>query len=75
MATEGDVSRLSLGVVTVAAETEFGAESGEVVFVAHGFIDPDATWAVQPAGSAGGVTPSKFCRSVVVVFRTPSRIV
>jgi hypothetical protein len=63
---------LSLGVSMVVAETELGDVSGEVVFVVHGAIPPEATTAVQPEGKAGGVTPSKFCENVVV--RTPSRM-
>jgi hypothetical protein len=41
------------------AQAAFGALKGDAVDVAHGLSAPVAA-VVQPAGSAGGVTPSKF---------------
>src|SRR3981081_1506356 len=63
---EGEVRRLSLVEPTVAAETEFGPVSGEVVLVAQGAMEPEAMTAVQPLGKAGGETASKFCTGAVV---------
>jgi hypothetical protein len=48
----GDSRRLSLTVEVGVAKTEFGAESGEVVEVAHPAGVPDAITPVHPAGSA-----------------------
>jgi hypothetical protein len=64
IAIEGELSRLSLTTAGSSTYAEFGAESaaGEgvpLLDVVHSGAGPEAFVAVQPAGSAGGVTPSK----------------
>src|SRR5215216_3261097 len=59
MAVTGESKRLSPGAVVPFVEAEFGNESRMVEEVTHNGALP--VWAVvQPAGSAGAVTPSKF---------------
>src|SRR6266850_150634 len=41
-------------------KASLGAVSGLIVEVTHISVSPEAFVAVQPAGSAGAVTPSKF---------------
>src|SRR5438105_1143763 len=53
-------------------KAEFGAESCEAVEVTQGDSTPVAEL-VQPAGNAGGVTPSKFCEKNVVTMTLPKR--
>src|SRR5678816_4231822 len=69
---EGDVrSDPPPTVVGSAAKAEFGAVSGLSVELTK-FIPLLTDTAVQPAGNAGGVAPSKF--SVKVVTGTPRMI-
>src|SRR5690242_14041056 len=67
----GDSSRLSLTPWGLSTKAEFGGESeaggGWPEFeVTHSGGSPWSFGAVQPAGSVGGVTPSKFSLNVVV---------
>jgi hypothetical protein len=48
-------------VVMSVTNASFGAVSGVVAEVTHGGKVPTVVVAVQPAGRAGAVTPSKFC--------------
>src|SRR5258706_312481 len=55
----GETSSVLPMLLTSGAKASFGAVSGLVVDVTHGTSTPVAV-VVQPAGSAGAVTPSKF---------------
>ena len=69
----GESSRLSLTTCGLSTKAAFGGVSADGVGmpefdVCHSGGGPSAFVAVQPAGSAGGVTPSKFSLNVVVGF-------
>jgi len=55
----GEISSVLPTAFGSGAKASFGAVSGVVVDVTHGLSAPVAA-VVQPAGSAGAVTPSKF---------------
>src|SRR6185295_2194769 len=61
-------------LLTSGANASFGALLGFVADVTQATSTPVAAVA-QPAGNAGGVTPSKFSLNVVVVDSAPSVIV
>ena len=67
----GESSRLSLTTCGLSTKAAFGGVSAGGVGmpefeVCHSGGGPSAFAAVHPAGSAGGVTPSKFSLNVVV---------
>ena len=73
----GESSRLSLTTWGLSTKAAFGGVSkggvGIPVFdVVHSGAGPSSFVAVQPGGSAGGVTPSKFSLNVVVGSRAGS---
>jgi hypothetical protein len=70
-AMTGETSSVKPTVAGSGAKAAFGALLGVVVDVTQGDSEPLAV-VVQPAGSAGAATPSKFWEVTVTVFSTPS---
>src|SRR4030095_2355336 len=71
----GESRRLSLTTVGSLTKAAFGSESADGVGtpeleVTHRGAGPLAFVAVQPAGSAGGVTPAKFSLDAMTRGRT-----
>src|SRR5205814_8980919 len=63
----GESRRLSLTEAGSSTNASLGALSGVVVDVTQRGAGPEAFDAVQPAGNAGAVTPSKFSAKAVPV--------
>jgi hypothetical protein len=70
IAISGETRRLSVTNAGSSTKAVFGAESDDAVVVTHSGAGPAAFVAVQPAGRAGAVTPSKFW--LIVVAGGPS---
>src|SRR6266480_6902462 len=71
MEKEGEIRLLSLGELESRTKAEFGAVSDWVLLLAQPGPAPlEETF--QPAGNAGGVTPSKLSDKIGRLLRWPS---
>src|SRR6266536_5128680 len=72
MARDGLTNWSSAGLVSSVAKASFGALLGAVVEVTQSIAEGPVAVVVQPTGSAGALTPSKFSVKLVVALVVPS---